>query len=350
MEALLNPCHCKDVYNCTCRPQSSASSKSSISPSIFNDGLSALAHVAACCAPASSSTLPAAAPLAKTPGGLPAYDRNGTRISFDPPSQSTSTSQLPAISESINSTTNQNSGVSSNIYNPSFPIKLPHLNTDSSGPISSTRPAANTSSCCSSSATSSTSNGACGCGQHCACAGCVYHEAEARSPDSFHIRSPSDQVAPTVRPTHRASCGADCPTCVDYDGGVELPGTRQMPTFIDQFLQRAAALPPPPPVNHTRGTSLDPTNIIVYPRGLFTGLGRDERGRAFGLVNVPKLECCGGRCSCPDDKCGCGDSCGGCCVDDAEPGSNVDQRQVSPSVSFARRSISHAVRSSGKSS
>ena len=312
VEALLNPCHCKDVYSCTCRSQDSASGKSSISPSIFNDGLSALAHVAACCAPASSSTLPAAAPISKTIGQAPAYNRNGTKIAFDLPSQTSSSSRLSSHIEAPDHISNRSI------------LKI-------NQPIIASKP-----SCCSSGSTSSDTGGTCGCGQQCACAGCATHDSEDMSVDSFVIRSPTDQGPFSVRPNHKANCGSDCPTCVDYDGGAELPGTRQTPTFIDQFLQRAATLPPPPPTLRARGTSLDPTNVIVYPPSLFTSADRDERSRAFGLVNIPKLECCGGRCSCPENQCGCGENCGGCCIDDEYPAPAKDTQQISPPVSSAR--------------
>jgi len=36
---------------------------------------------------------------------------------------------------------------------------------------------------------------------------------------------------------------------------------------------------------------------------------------AFGLVNLPKLECCGGRCSCPAGGCSCGKGCDGDCAE-----------------------------------
>ena len=63
---------------------------------------------------------------------------------------------------------------------------------------------------------------------------------------------------------------------------------------------------------------------------------RDERSRAFGLVNIPKLECCGGRCSCPENQCGCGENCGGCWIDDEYPAPAKDTQQISPPVSSAR--------------
>ena len=68
VDALLNPCHCKDVYKCKCRAQDRpcgsvySVSGGPVDPAIFNDGLSALALVAACCSPASVAPLPSSLP------------------------------------------------------------------------------------------------------------------------------------------------------------------------------------------------------------------------------------------------------------------------------------------------
>ncbi|KAI0327246.1 hypothetical protein GY45DRAFT_1327842 [Cubamyces sp. BRFM 1775] len=185
----------------------------------------------------------------------------------------------------------------------------------------------------------------CCCGMNCACPGCVKHRGETHASKDFEDCS-------------EGSCGI----CVDNEGGIELPATafaashggfvsssrlshtsapsslspshpvtsasseslraasnndvvaKPSPSFIDAFFARAAALPPPPP-SRVRPGSLDPTNVLVYPPDLFSGDAgrRKERGAAFGLIEVPKLEChCPGGCGCPEGRCGCGDSCTGC--------------------------------------
>jgi len=49
---------------------------------------------------------------------------------------------------------------------------------------------------------------------------------------------------------------------------------------------------------------------MVYPT---SAMGVKERGVPFGLITIPKLECCGGNCGCPDGSCSCGKLCDGCC-------------------------------------
>lgn len=117
----------------------------------------------------------------------------------------------------------------------------------------------------------------------------------------------------------RRNCTEGCGTCIDNDHGVALPGHDReaanginSSNFLDKFFARAAALPAPP-INRRMGVGvdLDPMNVMVYP-----GAARatDEGGFAFGLVSLPKLECCGGRCACPNGHCGCGKSCDGSCA------------------------------------
>ncbi|KAF7306384.1 Copper-fist domain-containing protein [Mycena indigotica] len=119
----------------------------------------------------------------------------------------------------------------------------------------------------------------CTCGVECACPGCVVH----RGPE--HVDST------------RPSCADGCGTCVDSSAGVEAPSgdalglsgfgyafPSETSSSISQFLARAAALPLPPIHSKQR-------------------------------VNLPKLECCGGHCSCPADSCSCGKSCDGGCTE-----------------------------------
>jgi len=135
----------------------------------------------------------------------------------------------------------------------------------------------------------------CTCGVRCACPGCVEHRGtEYASKD-------------------RRDCADGCGTCIDHQSGVALPNSESGINFLDKFFARAATLPAPPSNRKMGvGMDLDPMNVMVYPDA-----ARDagERGVAFGLVNIPKLECCGGHCGCPDGTCGCGNSCIGRCAD-----------------------------------
>ncbi|KAL4260975.1 Copper-fist domain-containing protein [Pleurotus pulmonarius] len=140
---------------------------------------------------------------------------------------------------------------------------------------------------------------------------------------------PSLPSFPTMPPLSAVASLAGsgcCNHCVDPTL-VALPGssTSSSKSIIDQFFARAASLPQPPSSRRLGGSAtLDPMNTTVYPS---TAHGTDERGVAFGLVNLPKLECCGGNCGCPNGLCGCGQACNGSCrehqssltVDDTQP-------------------------------
>ncbi|KAF9780539.1 hypothetical protein BJ322DRAFT_1083595, partial [Thelephora terrestris] len=161
----------------------------------------------------------------------------------------------------------------------------------------------------------------CSCGFECACPGCVEHRVPSSSTET--------QESPNLR-----SCSDDCPHCVDRLGGVALPepdSLSQRPSIIESFLNRMPSLP-----QKNRSAHIDPTNVTVFPAGLFSvdlgGPGNGEQQEkarsAWGLVDIPRLEYCGGACGCPDGRCGCGNSCAGCCVEGDDPsdppgGSNV---------------------------
>ncbi|KAF9780535.1 hypothetical protein BJ322DRAFT_1012015, partial [Thelephora terrestris] len=149
----------------------------------------------------------------------------------------------------------------------------------------------------------------CSCGFECACPGCVEHRVPSSSTET--------QEGPNLR-----SRSDDCPHCVDRLGGVALPepdSPSQRPSIIESFINRMPSLPPPP---KNRSAHIDPTNVTVFPAGLFSARS------AWGLVDIPRLECCGGACGCPDGRCGGGSSCAGCCVEgddssDSPGGSNA---------------------------
>ena len=332
MDVLLNPCFCKDVWNCKCRNQASGginapnSEPSASSSSIFNDGLSALAHVAACCSPAPPTKFYTDEERQAVLAGT---DRPGSRAirpncphphSKKPGTQTSNVDLSGSLLQTQN--TDQEAGPSS--YTP-IKTSAPTLETEQLGSTSTPpfpfSPDFPSSSAVTTSRTSPAQVSFCGCGLNCACVGCAQH-AKSHGPGS-----------PTTGrsvPVHRANCAHDCPTCVDQDGGVELPGHKPQSTFLDQFFARAAALPSPPMASRARSASLDPTNVFVYPPALLNAkeAERDVRGLAFGLVNIPKLECCGGKCSCPDDSCSCGNECNGCCADDGDDKGEGSSTQV----------------------
>ncbi|PCH33032.1 hypothetical protein WOLCODRAFT_134864 [Wolfiporia cocos MD-104 SS10] len=171
----------------------------------------------------------------------------------------------------------------------------------------------------------------CSCGPQCGCPGCVQHRGAQHASKDF------------------SDCNDGCGTCVDHEGGIELPaqsatspsistpGAPHRRNYLEAFYARAASIPPPP---RSRTTTLDATNITVYPPTLFIGAAKDreERGAAFGLVRLPPLECgCAGGCGCPEGRCECGDKCGGCCDEDTQQDSTHrsrtwDMRAMSSSV------------------
>lgn len=130
----------------------------------------------------------------------------------------------------------------------------------------------------------------CTCGVRCACPGCVEHRGNQHAAKD------------------RTSCADGCGTCIDSSSSViTLPGykpTVSSTNYLDRFFARAAALPPPP-THRKLAAHLDPNDVQIYSNPSHSVLS----GR------LPKLDCCGGGCRCPDGNCGCGRSCVGCCSD-----------------------------------
>lgn len=168
----------------------------------------------------------------------------------------------------------------------------------------------------------------CCCGVQCACPGCVQHRGQAHTSPDFK------------------DCKDGCGTCVDNEGGIELPVTSVFgrvqdssslsggahasgsgSKYLDAFLACAAQLPPPSGVRNA-ARSFDPMNVTVYPHTLFSTRhdnthANTEQARAFGLITIPKLQCgCRGRCGCPEGQCACGDACDGC--GEGHEGEDVD--------------------------
>lgn len=255
--SLLNPCSCKSVWRCKCRESNPSGSKHERN----SDAL--VLPAAMCCGEASASS-------SATPGA-PMMHR-----SFRQSSPTMSSNKRP----------NHDSVITPGpdlppIYLDVAPASTPLIPTFPTMPPLST--------------IASLAGSGCTCGVQCACPGCLEHRgAEHASKD-------------------RKDCANGCGTCVDHSIGIALPNSEPGTNYLDKFFARAAALPAPP-ANRKMGVGmdLDPMNVTVYPDA-----ARDagERGVAFGLVNLPKLECCSGRCECPNGTCGCGKFCSGRCVE-----------------------------------
>ncbi|PPQ98890.1 hypothetical protein CVT24_003521 [Panaeolus cyanescens] len=164
---------------------------------------------------------------------------------------------------------------------------------------------------------SSLAGSGCTCGVQCACPGCAEH----RSSDD-----PSRE---------RKNCADGCGMCIDpsvEDTFIKMrqPHSGSNTSFLDQFFARAASLPSPPP-NRQMSALLDPMNTTVFANNASTT-----------AVNLPKLECCGGSCSCPPGGCTCGGSCVGCCADEKERSKSPP---LSRSVSVPEERPTQSIRS-----
>jgi len=315
VESLLNPCYCKSIWRCRCRKQSQRT-RSETMPSIAANAnpqneLAILAHAAMLQRDVQTS-LSHTSPSDKTAlTGLTRDPKRGSYRQSTPPNWSHKRRKHTA-----------NQRHKHTVPGPSLPpilLSEPSLTTSSHQiPDFPTIPPIST--------IASIAGSGCTCGLHCACPGCAEHREEGNaSKDEAHCKD-------------KTHCASGCATCVDWQGGIGLPVTTpfsatgvQSKSIINQFLERAATLPlPPHNRNRTTGPDIDPMNVMVYPADLFsnynlTGTSNatsqkragafnvEGREAVFGLVKVPKLECCGGRCGCPEDGCGCGKSCGGRC-------------------------------------
>jgi hypothetical protein len=287
VDRLLNPCRCKSIWECQCKrgPDSSDQMR-----------LETLAQVA-------TSTVSDPIPLAPPLGAPPSSEPLTVRKSCCGPKNA------PGV---VN-----NRDYTGPVRGPDLPPLLLDHERIVPPPYDAPRFISPTSIPSIKSVVLLAGTGCC-CGFECACPGCIEHRIPL-SPGA----TPEDS---NLRP-----CSDNCPHCVDRLGGIALPeieSVSQQPPFggvIEAFLSRAARLPPPP---KNRPTDIDPTNVTVFPASLFSAEssgtsdpfggngGRQERARsAWGLVDVPKLECCGGACGCPDGRCRCGTSCVGCCVE-----------------------------------
>ncbi|KAK7688164.1 hypothetical protein QCA50_008534 [Cerrena zonata] len=278
VDTLLNPCTCKDIWSCNCRTDATAATICS--------GLDALANAAALC----TQDLPIAVSPAFPPTNTSIMDKP-IRSCCQPaenPTQSTKRKGRSSPSPSPPPTSKHRG--------PSLPPIHTHITPISPSPIPAsptavpefpTMPPL--------SSIAALAGSGCSCGFRCTCPGCVEHRG------------------PEYASKDHADCPDGCGTCVDYEGGVELPtvhshhctaGPSRLSSrvstgrasigssgasFVDSFFARADSISlPPAPLQRKRRGTLDPTDTTVYPSMLFAGGLRhlEERGPAFGLGNV----------------------------------------------------------------
>ncbi|KAJ7102497.1 hypothetical protein B0H15DRAFT_919647 [Mycena belliarum] len=286
VDSLLNPCNCRSVWKCKCRAADSASTSTETRPA--GTGLATLARAAALCCNADAPTSPRPNHASKRQTSRPASPNHHKRTKHISIERAAPGPDLPPI-----------------LFSESAPS--PSIPTFATMPPMST--------------ITSLAGSGCTCGLECACPGCVEHRG-------------SEHAA-----KDRRSCADGCGTCVDEHAGVALPGLDSpaaltndsaLTSIIHKFLARAAALPAPPSNRKMGvGVGIDPMNIMVYPSA---AMESQQRGIPFGLVNLPKLECCGGQCLCPSGTCTCRKSCNGCCTEHRADNAAVPQR-ASPAKS-----------------
>jgi len=269
VNSLLNPCTCENVWNCRCRASDGSQ----------DSNLATLAQVATMSLTGVNTTF--------------LGDIEARKHDRDTPSHNTST-----LSKKRRKVTRE----------PFRGPELPPLLLDDEDAQPATVPQFATKLIIPSlKSVASLAGTGCCCGFTCACPGCIEHRVP--------LLSELSEIPSSLR-----DCADGCGHCVDNQVEDDtLPAPPQ--TIMDEFLARAATLPIPP---RNRFVNLDPTNITVFPSDMFSKeredrsyLDVEQQARAaWGLVEVPKLDCCKGMCGCPDGNCGCGKSCGGCCAED----------------------------------
>ncbi|TRM62881.1 hypothetical protein BD626DRAFT_496874 [Schizophyllum amplum] len=315
VDALLNPCSCKDARRCKCKGNASSTSAVASTSTVASKSSSALMPASSSSAPilafrsttatsgpntlAASSGLNALAAAAaaisrhtpshaKHPSSVTSKDSTNLppkHPSSRPPSPKHKRSKVApagsccASTSSKTPTTTYPSSPTPNLSLSPGPT-LPPLLLDSADlnafnlPTAFDLPHFTT--------FTSLAGSGCTCGVDCVCPGCSQHRG-----------------AEHVTHTHEDCADGNCPHCVTEGGeGDRLFAASGLGGFgggygggndadenndpLARFFARAALLPLPPV-------------------------------RAGERVELPKLECCGGNCGCPNGTCGCGQACNGCC-------------------------------------
>ncbi|KAF4623222.1 hypothetical protein D9613_002010 [Agrocybe pediades] len=312
VDALLNPCDCKSVWKCKCSSHKAPAPASSLpgpTATKGTDALSALAHVAAlqCCPspPPKSSSLPGKVVVTEDNISRPTRFRSPSPVY---------TSSKRQKQDKLYRNPSPGPALAPLLYTDSLPEPRPTKVPDFPlmPPMSSI---------------SSLAGSGCTCGFQCSCPGCVEHRGKAQAnPD-------------------RKDCADGCGTCIDHSLGMSLPSanvgtagdsSKSGTSILDRFFARAAALPPPPAYRKMTSNGIDPMDTTRY-----TDFSRPQGTSAFdfGVVQLPKLECCGGQCNCPAGRCTCRVSCAGCCTDDKKDSTRNEaiQNQAHPSLDLDRR-------------
>ncbi|KAL9716019.1 copper-binding transcription factor [Leucoagaricus gongylophorus] len=297
VDALLNPCPCKSVWKCNCQQALLSTDKSN---SESSGDLAILAHAAtmSCCNTSVNPTNPSDSSKHSNAQSSSLHQDSHERSKCHDNHQCNTSPvlELPPIQ-------------TSNELSPILPNQVPDFGF--MPPISTI---------------TSLAGSGCTCGVKCSCPGCVEHRGSAYAAKELHDCT-------------EGQCG----TCVDSQSGITLPistspfssipptSASSAPSLdfinksasLNRFFARAATLPPPPARRRVgSGVQFDPRDV----------------GSSFvnaQPVNLPKLECCSGSCSCANGQCRCGASCGGCCPDMEVPAESHASFGLAPTNSPA---------------
>lgn len=94
-------------------------------------------------------------------------------------------------------------------------------------------------------------------------------------------------------------------SCFNCTAGFALPPAV---SNIQDLIAACASELPPPPAARQNASALDATNVSVLPSSAWASRGSKE---AFGIVEVPMLDCSNPKCGCPKGKCTCMNGCCG---------------------------------------
>jgi len=259
INTLLNPCACQDVYNCSCKPIK-------VDPPVKSK---------CCCGPRPNS-----------------------------PSTHPPVSQGPSLAPILPIIPDTTQGLENSEYDPGADEVIDAFRTAETSRQQSSLTIPNLE------AITSIAGSGCTCGVTCECPGCVEH----------NIAPSSSSVAQGM---HTAECCAGCVDNLGTDGSLDSGK-------LNSFFRMAASLPAPPPkaaalerprlnppttigATTQEAPSLNPFDVRVFPVALLRQQhpNQDQLSAYFGLVQVPKLQCCQGQCCCPPGRCHCLEGCNG---------------------------------------
>ncbi|KAL1747331.1 hypothetical protein HDZ31DRAFT_61388 [Schizophyllum fasciatum] len=281
VDALLNPCSCGGVRGCRCSSAQASTSAAASSSSTTLDGPSPpISGLNALAAAAASLSRQLSASAAKHPSTRPPSPKHKrAKVAHGSCCASRHDACVPTATATPIST-------------PSPGPTLPPLLLSAPPPALLDMPRFTT--------LTSLAGSGCTCGVDCTCPGCTEHRGADRATRSHADCADGNCIHCVEGATARAE-----DSLFARSGGAlgegDVLGTADGAgsDALAQFFARAAQLPLPP-------------------------------NRMGQRVELPKLECCGGNCGCPDGRCGCGQTCDGCEEHALEHGHPVIEESAPP--------------------